>query len=104
LGAVESSVPSLANPRSEAIRSFNRGAAGRPPAADQPQEKPGLAEQPDKAPAGVAELPDEIRKLAAEMVFLTLRLPHLLHTTSSLLAAELVSTSKLALQSLHLYS
>jgi hypothetical protein len=79
---------------------------GRPPgpAGDQPQEKPDLVEQPDKAPAGIDELPDEIRKLAAEMVFLTFRLPHLPHSTSMSLADELISTSKFALQSLHLYS
>ena len=80
--------------------------AGRPhgSAFDQAQEKPDLVEQPDKAPAGIEELPDEIRKLEAEMVFLTLRLPHLLHSISLSLADELVSTSKFALQSLHLYS
>jgi hypothetical protein len=61
-------------------------------------------EQPDKAPAGMDERPDEILKLEAEMVFLTLRLPHLLHSIFLSLVEELVSTSKFALQSLHLYS
>ena len=85
---------------------LKNGCAGRPhgSAVDQSQEKPDLVEQPDKAPAGIDERPDEIRKLEAEMVFLTLRLPHLLHSISLSLADELVSTSKFALQSLHLYS
>ena len=85
---------------------LKNGCAGRPhgSAVDQAQEKPDLVEQPDKAPAGIDERPDEIRKLEAEMVFLTLRLPHLLHSISLSLADELVSTSKFALQSLHLYS
>jgi hypothetical protein len=63
-----------------------------------------LEEQPDKAPAGIDERPEEIRKLEAESVFLTLRLPHLLHSIFLSLSDELVSTSKFVLQSLHLYS
>jgi hypothetical protein len=83
------------------------GCEGRPhgPAGDQPQENPDLEEQPDRAPAGIEERPEEIRKLEAEMVFLTLRLPHLLHSISCPAAEALpISTSKFALQSLHLYS
>lgn len=86
--------------------SDSRIPGGRPhgSAADQAQEKPVFDEQPDRAPLGIEEWPDEIRKLEAEMVFLTFRLPHLLHSTALPCSLALVITSKLALQSRHLYS
>lgn len=68
------------------------------------QEKPDLVEQPDKAPAGIDERPEEILKLEAEMVFLIFLLPHLLQVCSLGSVAEVVRTSKTTLQSLHLYS
>ena len=75
--------------------------AGRPGRfTDQAQEKPDLQEQPDSAPAGAADvLPEETRKLEAEIVFLTLPLPHLLHSTSPLSSVEVVRTSKMLLHS-----
>ena len=74
------------------------GNRGRPPwpACDQAQEKPDLQEPPDRAPAGAEDVfPDEILKLEAEIVFLTLLLPHLLHSTLSISVDEVVSTSKM---------
>mgnify|MGYP001120440893 CR=1 FL=1 len=72
------------------------------PAPGQAQENPDLVEQPDKAPEGIDDLPEEIRKLEAEMVFLIFAPPHLLHFTSFSSSALLTIISKTALQSLHL--
>jgi len=79
---------------------------GRPPgpALLHPQEKPDLEEHPDKAPAGIDDRPEEILKLDAEMVFLILLLPHFVHFISFSSSDLLTRISKLALQSLHLYS
>ena len=96
----------LLSDASDGNHNVEKSCVGRPhgSALDQAQEKPDLLEQPDKAPAGIDVRPDEILKLEAEMVFLTLPLPHLLHLISVSLAEELVNISKFALQSLHLYS
>lgn len=63
------------------------------------QEKPDLEEQPERAPAGMLLDPDEIRKPAAEMVFLTFLLLHFLQTTSLAAAQEDTSDSKRVLHS-----
>jgi hypothetical protein len=71
---------------------------------DYAQENPGLVEQPDRAPEGTDDRPEEILKLEEEMVFFTFLLPHLLQTGISALDCEVVRTSKIFLQSSHLYS
>jgi len=53
-----------------------------------------LEEQPDRAPEGIDEEPELIRKLEAEMVFRTLVPPHLAHLTSWLSLHEVEITSK----------
>ncbi len=68
------------------------------------QENPDLEEQPERAPEGIDDDPPETRKLVAEIVFFTFRLPHSLHLTMSALEADVVRTSKCFLQSLHVYS
>ncbi len=70
---------------------------------NQAQEKPERDEQPERAPEGM-EGPAPIRKLAAEMVFLTSRLWQAGHLMISADDEEVVSTSKCFLQSLQTYS
>ena len=77
---------------------------GRPAGFDQAQEKPDLLEQPERAPEGIEEEPELIRKPAAEMVFWTLVPPHLAHFISWWSLLEVESTSKTFLHSRHLYS
>ena len=60
---------------------------------DQAQENPDLEEQPESAPEGMDVPPCPIRKLEAEMVFFTFKLPHFLHLTVSP-SEEVTSTSK----------
>lgn len=69
--------------------------ADRPVGANQPQEKPPFDAHPDRAPEGMAEPPELIRKLEAEMVFLTLRLPHLLQQVSSVAVEEVITSKRL---------
>jgi len=69
----------------------------------QAQEKPDFDEHPESAPVGMEVPPCPMRKLAAEIVFVTFRLPHFLHLIVSV-AVEVVSTSKCSLQSLQTYS
>jgi hypothetical protein len=78
--------------------------AGRTGRHDYAQEKPDLDEHPDRAPLGMAGPPDPIRKLEAEMVFVTSRLPHSGHFTVSVVPDEVVRTSKCFLQSRQTYS
>ena len=68
------------------------------------QEKPDLDEHLDSAPLGMVGLPDPIRKLEAEMVLVTSRLPHSGHFTVSVAPEEVVRTSKCFLQSRQTYS
>ena len=70
----------------------------------QAQENPDLDEHPVKAPEGIELLPDEMRKLEADMVFLTLVLLHLVQVTTSASLDDVVITSKKFPQSWHLYS
>ena len=70
----------------------------------QAQENPDFEEQPDSAPDGMELDPPEIRKLEAEMVFLTLLLLHLLQVTSPAASAEVTMASKRALHSWQRYS
>jgi hypothetical protein len=63
-----------------------------------------LDEHPERAPEGIAEPPELIRKLAAEMVFLTLRLPHLGQLISVVAQAEVEISSKRFRQSSQRYS
>ena len=67
------------------------------------QENPDFAEQPESAPDGMVDPPPVMRKLEAEMVFMTFRLSHFLHLIDS---AEDKDTraSKCSLQSLQTYS
>ncbi len=74
------------------------------PAVCYAQEKPDFEEHPDRAPLGMDGLPEPTRKLDAEMVFATFRLPHFGHLTGSVLREEVVSTSKCFLQSRQTYS
>jgi hypothetical protein len=67
------------------------------------QEKPDFDEHPESAPLGMEVPPLPMRKLEAEMVFATFRLPHFVHLIISL-DDEVVSTSKCSLQSLQTYS
>jgi len=68
------------------------------------QEKPDLDEHPDSAPLGMVGLPEPIRKLEAEMVLATSRLPHSGHFTVSVAPEDVVRTSKCFLQSRQTYS
>lgn len=70
---------------------------------DQAQENPDFDEQPDSAPEGMEEPLPAMRKLDAEMVFLTSRLPHFSHF---IVSPEVRDTraSKCVLQSLQTYS
>ncbi len=77
---------------------------GRTGRSCQAQENPDFEEQPDRAPAGMAGLPEPMRTLDAEMVFATFILPHSGHLGSFLSCVEVVSTSKCFLQSRHTYS
>jgi len=70
----------------------------------QAQEKPDFVEQPESAPEGMELEPDEIRKLEAEMVFLTMLLEHFGQTTSAEASAEVTMVSNKALQSWQRYS
>jgi len=69
----------------------------------QAQENPDLEEQPERAPEGMVDPPLFMRKLEADMVFLTFRLSHFLHLIVSAEDKE-TSASKCALQSLQTYS
>jgi len=60
---------------------------------NQAQENPELEEQPESAPLGMVDPPWPIRKLEADIVFLTFTLPHFLHLTVSP-SDEVTSTSK----------
>jgi hypothetical protein len=73
---------------------FSQTLVGRPAGSPQPQEKGDLEEQPDRAPEGIDDEPELIRKLEAEMVFRTLPLPHLAHLTSWQSLPEVEITSK----------
>lgn len=68
------------------------------------QEKPDFDEHPDRAPLGIVGLPEPIRKLDAEIVFVTSRLLHFGHLMVSEDWAEVVNTSKCFLQSRQTYS
>jgi hypothetical protein len=70
---------------------------------DQAQENPDFDEQPDRAPEGMEEPLPAMRKLDAETVFLTSRLPHFPHFIVSPEVRD-TSASKCALHSLQTYS
>ena len=70
----------------------------------QAQEKPDFVEQPESAPEGMELELEEIRKLEAEMVFLTLLLPHFGQTTSLVASAEVTMVSNSPLHSWQRYS
>jgi hypothetical protein len=70
---------------------------------DQAQENPDFAEQPESAPEGMDDPLPAMRKLEAETVFLTFRLPHFLHLMVSA-AVKDTRVSKCALQSVQTYS
>jgi hypothetical protein len=70
----------------------------------QAQENPDFVEQPESAPEGMALEPDDIRKLEAEMVFLTVLLPHFGQTTSAEVSAEVRMVSNRDLHSWQRYS
>jgi hypothetical protein len=70
----------------------------------QAQENPDFVEQPESAPEGMELEPEEIRKLEAEMVFLTLSLSHFGQITSALISVEVTMVSKSFLHSWQRYS
>lgn len=72
-------------------------------ACDQAQEKPDFDEHPERAPEGIDGWPEPMRRLAADIVFLTCMLPHFLQETVSGDVVDM-STSKCSLQSLQTYS
>lgn len=67
------------------------------------QEKPDLQPQPAGAAVG-SGVPEALRKLPAEMIFLTLVLWQWRHGGGSPLLREVVRISKICPQSLHVYS
>ena len=70
----------------------------------QPQENPDFVEQPESAPEGMELEPEEMRKLEAEMGFLTMLLEHFGQVTSAEASAELRIVSNSPLHSWQRYS
>lgn len=62
-----------------------------------------MDEHPERAPDGIEDPPLLMRKLEADTVFLTSRLPHFLHLMASAEERE-TRASKWALHSLQTYS
>lgn len=70
----------------------------------QAQEKPDFVAQPESAPEGMELEPEAMRKLEAEMVFLTLLPEHFGQITSVEASVEVTMASNSALHSWQRYS
>ena len=60
---------------------------------DQAQENPDFDEQPERAPAGIELLPEDILKLDAEIVFLMFLLLHFVQVTLLIAFDEVTNAS-----------